>query len=297
MTEARVPRNAMTVDVEDYFHAEALAPAAPRERWPELPSRVEASTDRVLELLAERRVEATFFVLGWVAERHPGLVRRIAEAGHEVACHGFSHRLVYRQQPEEFRSETARARGLLQDLSGQPVEGYRAASFSITRRSLWALDVLAELGFRYDSSIFPVHHDVYGMPGTPTTPYRVATAAGDGLVEFPLTTAPLAGLTLPCAGGGYYRLLPGALSLRLLERVNALGRGFVFYMHPWEMDPGQPRFPVPLRSRLRHYTKLDAFEGKLGRLLDRFPVGPMRALLEDTARGHLPDVEARSLAA
>lgn len=282
------PLNALTVDVEEYFHAEALASVAAREHWESLPSRVVASTERLLDLFDRAGVTGTFFVLGWTAERHGPLVRRIADAGHEIACHGYSHRLVYRQPREQFRQETRRARSLLQDLTGQTVAGYRAASFSIVRESLWALEELAAAGFDYDSSIFPIRHDVYGMPEAPTRPFRVDTEAGS-LIEFPLSTARIGGLRLPASGGGYFRLLPLPIGLKLLDAVNATGDPFIFYMHPWEIDAAQPRFALGMRSRLRHYTNLSRFERKLERLLGRYRLGRMDAMAANHGVG--PAVE------
>jgi polysaccharide deacetylase family protein (PEP-CTERM system associated) len=266
--------NAFSVDVEDYFHVEALAPVVDRSSWPQLQYRAEASTNRLLDLLAAENVRATFFVLGWVAQRSPALVRAIHAAGHEVACHGLSHQMVIRQTPEQFRAETLESRACLEEATGAAVRGYRAATYSITRESLWALDILAELGFAYDSSIFPIHHDLYGIPDSPRFPYR---HKGTGLLEVPVTTVEFAGQRLPCGGGGYFRLLPYALFRSALRRVNGRdGQPAVFYCHPWEVDPEQPRVPgLPWKSRFRHYTNLSKMESRLRRLLRDFRWGRM----------------------
>jgi polysaccharide deacetylase family protein (PEP-CTERM system associated) len=274
------PVNAFTVDVEDYYHVAALAPAIPRETWDQRESRVEANTERLLALLAEQGVRGTFFVLGWVAERSPGLVRRIAEAGHEIACHGFSHQLVYRQSPEEFRAETTRAKGCLEDLVGKEVLGYRAASFSVTRASLWALDVLIDLGFRYDSSIFPIRHDRYGLPGATPEPHVLRAPSGRTLVEFPMSAARFFGVQVPVSGGGYFRILPYWLTRAGLRQINERrGQPFTFYLHPWEVDPGQPRIKVGALSRFRHYTNLERCESRLRRVLADFSFTSMREAL------------------
>lgn len=263
--------NALTIDLEDYFHVSALAGSIPRSEWAHRPCRVERNTTRLLELFAAHDVKATWFVLGWVAERYPHLVRRLADAGHEVACHGYSHRLVYEQSPAEFREETIRAKALLEDQAQQPVSGYRAASYSITRDSLWALDILAEAGFRYDSSIFPVRHDRYGIPGFERWPHMLRTPAGHPLVEFPLTTWRVAGVDVPIAGGGYFRLYPYALTRAGLRSVNRRdGQAFIFYLHPWEIDPGQPRVRASRLSTFRHYNNLARCEARLDRLLGDF---------------------------
>jgi polysaccharide deacetylase family protein (PEP-CTERM system associated) len=272
--------NALTVDVEDYFHVSALAPSIARDSWDARESRVVRNTHRLLDLFGQFRVRGTFFVLGWVAERHPQLVRDIARGGHEVACHGFSHRLVYEQSPEEFREETLRSKRFLEDTIGAAVLGYRAASYSIVQRSLWALDILSEAGFAYDSSIFPVHHDRYGIPGAERNPHRMATPTGRSIVEWPLAAASVFGVRLPVAGGGYFRLLPYALSRWGLASINRRDqRPFMFYLHPWEIDPGQPRVRASWLSRLRHYTNLDKCEARLRRLLAEFEFGPARESL------------------
>ena len=264
--------NAMTIDVEDYFHVSAFAQVLDRASWPKLESRVERNTNRLLDLFDEHQVRMTFFVLGWVAERYPELIKSLHRRGHEVACHGLTHELVYKKTPEVFRRDTHRSKSLLEDLTGAPVRGYRAASYSITAKSIWALDILVELGFEYDSSIFPIHHDLYGMPGTSRRPHAVAHGK---LLEIPLTTVQLAGQRLPCAGGGYFRLLPYSVFRWGLRRVNAEGLPAVFYMHPWEIDPGQPRIEAPLKSRFRHYTNLHRTESRLSQLLKEFRWGRM----------------------
>lgn len=262
--------NALTIDVEEHFHANALVDAVPPSRWAGTPSRVQDNTLRLLDLLAEHEVKATFFVLGWVARRQPHLVRRIAAAGHEVACHGYSHSLVFNQSPEQFRSETRSAKALLEDLTGGPILGYRAATYSITRKSLWALDVLYEEGFSYDSSIVPARHDVYGIPDFEVAPHRLKTPAGYPLLEFPISVTPLFGMNIPVAGGGYFRLFPYVLSRWGLRAVNRSGRPAIFYLHPWEVDPQQPRYALPWRSRFRHYNQLAAMQPRLRRLLRDF---------------------------
>ncbi len=285
------PLNAFTVDVEDYFHVAALAPAIPRDSWATRELRVEANTERLLGILQERGIRGTFFVLGWVAERVPGLVRRIAAAGHEVACHGYSHKLVYTQTPAEFREETVRAKNGLEDTLGKGVLGYRAASFSVTRQSLWALDVLIDLGFRYDSSIFPIHHDLYGIPGATPEPHRVAAPSGRTIAEFPMSAASFFGLQVPVSGGGYFRILPYWLTHAGLRQINQEAkRPFAFYLHPWELDPGQPRIKVGAFSRFRHYTNLSRCEARLRRVLGEFAFGSMEEALQQ--RGLLAEAPA-----
>ena len=261
--------NAFSVDVEDYFHVEALARVVRPEDWDRMEYRAERNTRRMLELLAGQGIRGTFFILGWIAQRSPGLVRDIHTAGHEVACHGENHQVVYGQSQEQFRRETRDAKARLEDTIGAPVLGYRAATYSITRDSLWALDALEELGFRYDSSIFPVHHDLYGIPDAPRFPYRPGSGP---LLEVPITTVEVLGQRLPCGGGGYFRLLPYRLFRAGLRRVNERdGQPGVFYCHPWEIDPGQPRVAgLSLKSRFRHYTNLGRMEGRLRRLLGDF---------------------------
>lgn len=272
--------NAFTVDVEDYFHVAALSRAVSRESWPTREYRVERNTERLLSVLANKGVHGTFFVLGWVAERSPNLLRRIASAGHEIACHGYSHQLVYRQTPDEFREETRRAKDLIEQAVGETVLGYRAASFSITSASLWALDVLIDLGFEYDSSIFPIRHDRYGIPGASPCLGRFTAPTGRTIIEFPMSAASFLGVKVPVSGGGYFRIFPYWLTRAGLRRINTrTKRPFVFYLHPWELDPGQPRISVGMLSRFRHYTNLARCELRLSELLDDFSFAPAADVL------------------
>jgi len=269
--------NALTVDVEDYFHVSALAPSIHRDSWASRESRVVGSTQTLLAIFEQFEVRATFFVLGWVAERYPQLVKDIAARGHEIACHGHSHRLVYEQSHEEFHKETLRAKKLLEDVTGSAVLGYRAASYSIVRKSLWALDILVELGFAYDSSIFPVRHDRYGIPDAERAPHRLPTPGGKVIVEWPLSTARILGFKIPVSGGGYFRLLPYWLTRQGLNSINRdEARPFIFYLHPWEIDPEQPRVSANWLSRFRHYTNLDKTEERLQLLLREFRFGTTR---------------------
>jgi polysaccharide deacetylase family protein (PEP-CTERM system associated) len=272
--------NAMTVDVEDYFHVSALAEVIAREDWDHIELRVQSNTDRLLAMFAEKNVSATFFVLGWVAQRCPQLIRRIHDAGHEVACHGLSHELVYRQTPQVFLEETRTSKAVLEDIIGAPVIGYRAASYSITAKSLWALDTLCDLGFQYDSSIFPIAHDRYGIPGSSTRPGPILAPNGRSIVEFPLSTKGLLGRRVPVAGGGYFRLFPYWFTRWALAGVNRdESIPFVFYLHPWEIDPGQPRVPASRLSRFRHYNNLHKCEPRLRALLGDFRFSTMREVL------------------
>jgi polysaccharide deacetylase family protein (PEP-CTERM system associated) len=264
-------RYLLSVDVEDYFQVEAFADRIRREDWQTMPRRVVANTEHVLELLAEHGQHATFFVIGWIAEQHPDLIRRIHAAGHEVACHSFLHRLVYELTPEEFREDTRRAKRVLEDAIGAPVIGYRAPCYSITRQSLWALEILAAEGFRYDSSIQPIRHDIAGIPDYPRTPHLHEFGGRESILEFPATTLRLAGINVPVGGGGYLRIFPLRYSLWGLAKLAAEPGLFpAVYFHPWELDPGQPRIAGRLRSRLRHYTNLSRMERKLSSVLERF---------------------------
>ncbi|WP_428486045.1 XrtA system polysaccharide deacetylase [Rhodopila sp.] len=262
-------RNAMTVDVEDYFQVQAFAHCIARADWDSFPRRVDQNTNRILDQFARVGVTATFFTLGWVAERFPALVRRIVADGHELASHGWDHTRADLQDPETFRADIRRTRLLLEDLGGVAVTGYRAATFSIGSRNLWTFPILRQEGYRYSSSINPIRHDLYGMPDAPRVPFR---PAADGVMEIPMTTVRLLGRNWPCSGGGYFRLLPTMLYRMGLVRVNRHDRQpGIFYFHPWEIDANQPRIAnAGWRSRLRHYTNLSRMEGDLDRLLRDF---------------------------
>jgi polysaccharide deacetylase family protein (PEP-CTERM system associated) len=262
--------NAMSVDVEDYFQVSAFERHIDRKDWDGIRCRVPDNLARILDLFESRGVRATFFTLGWVAERFPGLIREVAERGHEVASHGFFHQRVTDLDPDAFRRDVARTKALLEDITGEPVAGYRAPSYSIGANNLWALDVLEEEGYRYSSSVYPIRHDHYGMPDAPRHPFRPASAGR--LLEIPVTTVALPGRTLPCGGGGFFRFYPYAFSRWALRRVNRReGRAGMFYFHPWEIDPDQPRVPgLPLRTRFRHYLNLGRMEKRLDCLLADF---------------------------
>lgn len=266
---ARVDANAMTVDVEEYFQVSAFEQHIHFDQWARMPSRVEASTDRILAMFELADVRATFFTLGWVAERHPQLVRRIVAAGHELASHGQNHVRVINQDRETFGADIRRAKAVLEDTGGQAIKGYRAASFSIGATNLWALDELAEAGYVYSSSIYPGTHDAYGMPQAPRFAFH---ARANGLLEIPVTTVAVAGRRLPCAGGGFFRLYPYSATRAALRRVNRRdGQPTVFYFHPWEIDPEQPRVPgLDAKRRFRHYINIDRVEPRLRRLLSDF---------------------------
>jgi len=266
--------NAMTVDVEDFFHVRAFANVIDRGSWDSLPCRVEANTNRMLDLFAEKGASATFFVLGWVAERFPQIVRRMAASGHEVASHGYAHRGIDTQTREEFRDDIRRAKKTLEDIAGTEVRGYRAPTFSIGPKTWWAYDVLAEEGYVYSSSIYPIAHDLYGMPDAPRTPFQPAAAP---LLEIPMTTIRYGKRNFPASGGGYFRLLPYGISRYAYARLNRKeGAPCIFYCHPWEIDPGQPRVNgASFKSRLRHYTNLGVMERRIARLLDDFAWGRM----------------------
>jgi polysaccharide deacetylase family protein (PEP-CTERM system associated) len=262
-------RNAMTVDVEDYFQVQAFAHCIDRKDWDGFPRRVDANTNRILDQFATHGVKATFFTLGWVAERFPGLIRRIVADGHELASHGWDHTRVDAQEPEAFRADIRRTRALLEDIGGVTVSGYRAATFSIGSRTLWAFPILRQEGYLYSSSINPIRHDLYGMPDAPRVPFR---PDADGVLEIPMTTVRLMGRNWPCSGGGYFRLLPTVLYRTGLRRVNRVDRQpGIFYFHPWEVDPGQPRVEnAGWKSRLRHYTNLSRMAADLDDLLRDF---------------------------
>jgi polysaccharide deacetylase family protein (PEP-CTERM system associated) len=282
--------NAFTVDVEDYFHVSAFERHIDRGRWHEYESRVGVNTRRLLDLLDRHGVRGSFFVLGWVAQQDPELVRDIDRAGHEVGSHSFWHRLVYEQTPEEFRHDVRQSRDVLEQIIGRPVTAFRAPSFSITRRSLWALEVLVEEGFQIDSSIFPIYHDRYGIHDAKPHIHEIHTPAGS-LWEFPPAVVRLGRLNLPVSGGGSFRLYPGAWMRQCLARLNRAGRPFMFYVHPWEVDPHQPRLNAGSRlSRFRHYVNLSRTEAKLHQMLRQFRFGGMG----DVLAAHHPSAVAAS---
>ena len=260
--------NALTIDVEDYFQVSAFAPFIDRGAWDSIPCRAEANVQRILALLAENNAKATFFTLGWIAERHPAIVRAIVAQGHELASHGYGHQRVSDLTPAEFTDDIVRAKAILEDIGGVGVVGYRAPSFSIGEKNLWALDCIHDAGYRYSSSIYPVKHDHYGMPDAP----RFAYTTRPDLVEVPPTTVELFNRNWPAGGGGFFRLLPYSVSRWLLQRVNRVdGESCMFYFHPWEMDPAQPRVPgIDAKTRFRHYVNLGRMEDRLGQLLKDF---------------------------
>ena len=271
--------NAMTVDVEDYFQVSAFETHVSRGDWNRFESRVERNTQRLLARFGEAGVTATFFVLGWIGERYPGLVRRIAGAGHEIASHGYEHRLVYDMTPRQFAEDVRRTKCILESICGQPVIGYRAPSYSITRKSLWAFDVLLQEGYLYDASVFPIRHDRYGIPDAPRHPYRVQREFGS-IWELPGSTIRCAGQNVPIGGGGYFRLFPYGITRRAIKRVNRVERRpIMFYLHPWEIDPDQPRISASGLSRFRHYQNLAKTEARLLRLLTDFSFGPALSML------------------
>ena len=275
--------NFLSIDVEDYFQVTAFEGVVERKDWAVYPSRVENNTRRVMALLDEHGLKGTFFVLGWVAERFPLMVREMADNGHEVACHGFGHELVYNMTPESFRADVRQAKSILENITGRQVLGYRAPSYSIVERTMWALDVLIEEGFVYDSSIFPIHHDNYGIPGAQRFPHDI-TRPGGTIREFPMTTLnmnlPGRTMALPIAGGGYLRLLPVGVIHWGMRHINQVEKQpTVLYFHPWEVDPDQPRIKARLKSRFRHYVNLETTEDKIRALFKGLEFGTMAEVL------------------
>ncbi|MGH7289348.1 MAG: XrtA system polysaccharide deacetylase [Myxococcota bacterium] len=280
---ARTQEHFLSFDVEEHFQVNAFESPLRRRHWDVCESRVERNTEKLLALLARHRYRATFFVLGWIAERHRHLVRRIAAQGHEVASHGYGHELITGLTRDAFRADVQRAKRCLEDLIGAPVCGYRAPSFTIVRETRWALEVLVEEGHSYDSSVVPIVHDVYGMRGADPHLHRIDTPAGS-IWELPPSTARWFGTRIPVGGGGYFRLYPYALLRHWLRRIEAQGQPVMFYLHPWELDPEQPRMSGPRLSTFRHYLNLDRVEARLERLLDDFRFTSVRELLPDYAR-------------
>jgi polysaccharide deacetylase family protein (PEP-CTERM system associated) len=267
------PTNYLTVDVEDYFQVSAFEDIVNPREWQAMEQRVERNTHKVLSMLDAHATKATFFIVGWIAERYPQLVRDIHQRGHAIGCHSYWHRKVFDLGPEEFAGDTSRAKSILENILGTQVLGYRAPSYSITKKSLWALDILKELGFAYDSSIFPIHHDTYGIPNAPRFEYTHP----NGLREYPISTALLFGRKVPVSGGGYFRLFPYGFIKFALRRINRIEKKpFIFYLHPWEIDAEQPRFSnASWRSRFRHYNNLDKTEARFRRLLQDFQFSPL----------------------
>jgi len=267
--------NYLTIDVEDYFQVSAFDRVVRPEEWDSYESRVEQNTRKILEILARRHVKATFFIVGWIAERFRTLVQEIDRAGHEIGCHSYLHRRIYTLTPDQFRDDTKKAKDILENIIGKKVAGYRAPSYSITKKSLWALDILEEEGFLYDSSIFPILHDLYGMPNSPRFPYKIK---GRSMMEYPISTLLLMGRKIPVSGGGYFRLFPYRFTRWALKRINTMeGKPFIFYLHPWEIDPQQPRIKgAGLKSGFRHYLNLDQTLPRFQKLLTDFRFTPIR---------------------
>ena len=273
-------RHMLSFDVEEYFHAEAVAVGGlPRERWGEMPCRLAESMDEILTLLAERKTTATFFILGWVARHEESVVRRIAAAGHEIASHGMSHAMLTRLEPAELAAELSDSKALLEDLGGRPVLGFRAPTFSVMHRTAWALDVLVQCGYEYDSSIFPIRHDRYGVPEAPAKPHWGIGPGGGRILELPLLTLRVPGNNLPVGGGGYLRLFPTWLVAQGLRRAEKHGHGGMVYLHPWEFDPGHPVMAMGRVSRWRHRVNLHKTHRKLRRLMEQFPFTDIRSQL------------------
>jgi polysaccharide deacetylase family protein (PEP-CTERM system associated) len=277
--------NALTIDVEDYFHVQAFADVISSAHWDEYPVRVERNTFRLLEILGRRNVKATFFILGWVADRCPALVRAIVDSGHEIGSHGYGHRMLTRGSQANFREDLIRAKSTIEDQTGSRVTCFRAPSYSITSKTLWALEILAEFGFEYDSSIFPIRHDYYGITDAPRFPHYWSLKSGARLLEFPPSTVRILGINVPIAGGGYLRLLPYKVTAWAIRRLNQKeDQPAMVYLHPWEIDPDQPRLVASWSSRFRQYQNLQTTEKKLTRLLDDFSWAPMSKVLSGYGR-------------
>ena len=275
--------NAFTIDVEDYFQVSAFEKNVARSQWNDFPHHVVDNTKRMLEMLAKSDVRATFYILGWVANEYPGLVREIADAGHEIASHSYWHRLVYELTPDEFRQDLRDSKRAIEDASGVVVDSYRAPSFSITQKSIWALDILAEEGFTCDSSIFPIVHDRYGIPGAKTEIHEITTQSGT-IWEFPPSVRNIGKWHVPISGGGYFRLFPTFFTIDSFRRMNRQSLPFMFYIHPWEIDPGQMRMPFAKgATKFRHYVNLKHTYAKLERLLAAFEFGTVRDVLKNHA--------------
>ena len=275
-------QNALTIDVEDYFQVTAFNNVIKSENWPRFESRVERNTLKVLSFLSERHIKATFFVLGWVTERYPTVVKEIQQENHEIACHGYDHKLIYDHSKDFFRKDIRRAKVLLEDITGEKVVGYRAPSYSIVRETLWALEVLKEEGFEYDSSIFPINHDKYGIPDGNRFPHQIDLKEKGKILEIPPSTIRIPGRNLPIAGGGYLRLFPYRFLKWGITRLNHKERQpAIIYFHPWELDPEQPKINGTFFSRFRHYINLGKTEEKLEKLVSDFEFGPLKNIIEE----------------
>lgn len=268
--------NILSFDIEDWFHPEIFSGRFPMEQWNLLESRVKKNTEIILTFLSKKRLTATFFFLGWVAEKYPGIVHDAAREGHEIASHGYAHRMVTHLDPEEFRADLRRSLDILNALSAAPVAGFRAPTFSITKSSAWALPIMLKEGLRYDSSVFPIHHDRYGIPEAPREPYVIYREGEKELWEYPMTTVRLGKVNLPCSGGGYFRLYPFPLSVQLMKRCQREKRPIIFYAHPWEFDLDLPRVPLNLLGKIRHYRGIDTFLERLNTITDLFPFTSFR---------------------
>lgn len=275
-------KNAITIDVEDWFQVSLFRNHVRREEWDQMPSTVVKNTCRILDLFAKKNVKATFFTLGWVAERFPEIVVAIQDCGHEIASHGYGHQIIYELSREEFFRDVQKSLHILESITGVPVRGYRAPSYSITRSSMWAWEVLAQLGITMDSSIFPVKHDLYGIPDAPRFPFEIRLASGPRLIEFPLSTVKMLGKNVPMAGGGYLRLYPYWFIRNSVRRINAEGKPAIIYLHPWEVDPELPRLNLGTFKTMRHYGNLALTTERLSRLLDEFAFGTMQEVLATT---------------
>jgi polysaccharide deacetylase family protein (PEP-CTERM system associated) len=286
--ESRIPNPVLSFDVEEYFQVEAAAGRLSPGSWSRLPRRLDKCVDQILELLHRHSIRATFFVLGWVARNEPQIVRRIADAGFEIASHGMNHRMLQRLTPQQFRRDLLTSRKILEDISGQRVSGYRAPTFSITHRTAWAIDELAAAGFAYDSSVFPVRHDRYGVPDAPRHAHRAVSVNGGAILELPPLTLRIAGTNVPIGGGGYLRLLPVKIVAKAIRNFGEAGHPAMIYLHPWELDPGQPILPMTMLSRFRHRVNLVRTSEKLHWLMDRFDFQEARQCVRSLPSDQLP---------
>jgi polysaccharide deacetylase family protein (PEP-CTERM system associated) len=280
VTASRHSVNAMTFDVEDYYHVEAFQAVIKREDWDGYESRVYSSTRKILEILERYGIKATFFILGWVAERTPGIVKEIQAAGHEIGSHGYAHQIIYHQTPDEFADDVRRSLEIIEGITGEKILGFRAPSFSVTTRSLWAIEILQSFGLLYDSSVFPIIHDLYGIPDAPRHPYQIA----DGFWEFPMTTVRVLGANLPVGGGAYLRIFPYWWTRWGIRQANSDGDPAVVYLHPWELDPEHPKIKTSRVNHLRHYANLEKTEHRLLALCRDFRFTSLRGLLHQVAR-------------